>query len=90
MISWNDRRKAKKAASNTMKTTLGQMAKTGALRGTTPPDKNDRFGMQKHDAEMERGAVRREALNLQGMNIRMDRGSAYKEAARRVDRDGKK
>ena len=90
MIAWNDRRKAKKAASNTMKTTLGQMAKTGALRGTTPPDKNDRFGLQKHDAEMERSAVRREASNLQGMYSHMDRGSAYKEAARRVDRNGKK
>jgi hypothetical protein len=46
MIAWNDRRKARKAASNTMKTTLGQMAKTGALRGTTPPSK-DQFEAQK-------------------------------------------
>jgi hypothetical protein len=89
MISWNDRRKAKKAASNTMKTTLGQMAKTGALRGTTAPDKNDRFGLQKHDAEMERGAVRRAAQDLQG-SYGMDRGSAYKEAAKRIDRKGSK
>lgn len=88
-MNWNDRRKAKKAASNTMKTTLGQMAKTGALRGTTAPDKNDRFGMQKHDSEMERGAVRREASDLQG-SYGMDRGSAYKEAAKRIDRKGSK
>jgi hypothetical protein len=88
-MNWNDRRKANKAASNTMKTTLGQMAKTGALRGTTPPDKNDRFGWQKHDAEMERSAVKREASNLQG-SYGMDRGSSYKEAAKRIDKQGKK
>lgn len=86
MIAWNDRRKAKKAASNTMKTTLGQMAKTGALRGTTPPDKKDRSGWAKHDAQMERDSVHREARDLEASYAHLDRGSAYKEAARRADR----
>ncbi len=85
MIAWNDRRKAKKAASNTMKTTLGQMAKTGALRGTPTPEK-DPGGWKKHDASMERDSVHREASNLQGMYPHLDRGGAYKEAARRADR----
>jgi hypothetical protein len=89
-MNWNDRRKANKAASNTMKTTLGQMAKTGALRGTTPPDKKDTMGLQKHDAEMERSAVRREASNIQADYSYMDRGSSYKEAAKRIDKKGKK
>ncbi len=85
MIAWNDRRKAKKAASATMKTTLGQMAKTGALRGTKAPEK-DPGGWKKHDASMERDSVHREARDLQAMYSHLDRGSAYKEAARRADR----
>lgn len=89
MIAWNDRRKAKKAASSTMKTTLGMMAKTGALRGTKAPDKKDTMGLEKHDAGMERSAVKREASNLQG-SYGMDRGSSYKEAAKRIDKQGKK
>ena len=87
---FNDRRKVKKAASATMKTTIVQMAKTGALRGTTPPNKKDRSGWAKHDAQMERDSVHREASNLQGMYAHLDRGGAYKEAARRIDRQGKK
>ncbi len=87
MISWNDRRKAKKAASATMKTTLGQMAKTGALRSTEAPSK-DRGGWQKHDAQMERESVHREARNIQGQ-YGTSRGSAYELAAKRVDRKGK-
>lgn len=57
-MNWNDRRKANKAASNTMKTTLGQMAKTGALRGTTPPPK-EKFAAdaQKRDNKSERKEV---------------------------------
>lgn len=89
MIAWNDRRKAKKAVSSIMKTTLGMMAKTGSLRSTTPPDKNNLFGMQKHDAEMERSAVKREASDLQD-SYGIDRGSSYKEAAKRIDKKGKK
>lgn len=51
---FNDRR-AKKAASATMKTTLGQMAKSGALRGTTKPGPG-----QKSFNKAERGAVKAE------------------------------
>jgi hypothetical protein len=43
-MNWNDRRKAKKAASNTMKTTLGQMAKSGSLRATTTSPGQREFG----------------------------------------------
>ena len=58
MISWNDRRKAKKAASATMKTTLGMMAKTGALRGTTPPPKEQfAAAAEKRDNKDERKEV---------------------------------
>jgi len=85
MIAWNDRRKAKKAASATMKTTLGQMAKTGALRGTEAP-KKDPGGWKKHDAQMERDSVHREARDLEASYSHLDRGAAYKEAARRADR----
>jgi hypothetical protein len=59
MIAWNDRRKAKKAASSTMKTTLGMMAKTGALRGTTPPSKDVRTA---HDEKMDNKEERRDVL----------------------------
>ena len=90
MISWNDRRKAKKAASATMKTTLGQMAKAGTLRGTPVPSKTDRLGFDKHDAQMERDSVHREARDLEASYAHLDRGAAYKEAARREDRKGKK
>jgi hypothetical protein len=58
MIAWNDRRKAKKAASATMKTTLGMMAKTGALRGTTPPPKEQfAAAKEKRDNKDERKEV---------------------------------
>jgi hypothetical protein len=87
MIAWNDRRKAKKAASATMKTTLGQMAKTGALRGTKAPSK-DRSGWEKHDAQMERDSVHREARDIQGQ-YGTSRGSAYEIATKRIDRKGK-
>ena len=58
MIAWNDRRKAKKAASATMKTTLGMMAKTGALRGTTPPSKDRNVAAsEKRENKSERAEV---------------------------------
>jgi len=59
MIAWNDRRKAKKAASSTMKTTLGMMAKTGALRGTTPPPKDQ---YEAADQKRENKEERRDVL----------------------------
>jgi len=93
MISWNDRRKAKKAASNTMKTTLGQMAKTGALRGTTPPPKDKReAAMQKYDNQEERKEVlgsaardrsqRNYAYEVNGSEKRMSKRESIDDAAR--------
>ena len=93
MIAWNDRRKAKKAASATMKTTLGMMAKTGALRGTTPPPKDKReAAMQKYDNQEERKEVlgsaardrsqRNYAYEVNGSEKRMSKRESIDDAAR--------
>lgn len=93
MISWNDRRKAKKAASNTMKTTLGQMAKTGALRGTTPPSKDPyEASSQKRENKAERTEVLESAARdrsrtnyayeVNGMEKRMSKRQSIDDAAR--------
>jgi len=93
MIAWNDRRKAKKAASSTMKTTLGMMAKTGALRGTTPPP-TEQFAAaeQKRDNKSERRDVlesaardrssRNYAYEVNGMEKRMSKRESIDDSAR--------
>ena len=92
MIAWNDRRKAKKAASATMKTTLGMMAKTGALRGTTPPSKDARTASyEKMDNKEERREVldnaardrsqRNYAYEVSGSEKRMSKRESIDSAA---------
>lgn len=61
-MNWNDRRKAKKAASATMKTTLGQMAKSGSLRATTTSPGQREFG------KAERAAVKETAQSAATTN----------------------
>jgi hypothetical protein len=61
-MNWNDRRKAKKAASATMKTTLGQMAKSGSLRATTTSPGQREFG------KAERAAVKEKAQGYASTN----------------------
>jgi hypothetical protein len=103
MIAWNDRRKAKKAASATMKTTLGQMAKTGALRGTKAPSKDPlKRSVEKQESHYEREDVKKSAENMLsesryhasiGGKEETSRGQAYKDAAHLYDfknRSGKK
>jgi hypothetical protein len=103
MIQWNDRRKAKKAASATMKTTLGMMAKTGALKGTTRPS-TEPFAKarEKQDSRYEREDVKKSAESMLsesryhesiGGKEATSRGQAYKDAAHLYDfknRNGKK
>jgi len=74
---FNDRRKAKKAASATMKTTLGQMAKSGSLRATTTTPSTREFG------KVERAAVREEVAKSPDWGSRADRWS---KATERVDK----
>lgn len=76
-MNWNDRRKAKQAASATMKTTLGQMAKSGALRATTTSPGQREFG------KAERGAVQKEVRS--NTSDWSPRASRFKMAAKKVD-----
>lgn len=76
-MNWNDRRKAKKAASNAMKTTLGQMAKSGSLRATTTSPGQREFG------KVERAAVHEE---VRSQTADWDpRAARYSRAAKKVD-----
>lgn len=62
MIFFNDRRKAKKAASATTKAQIAAMAKAGTLRATAKPSSNpyDRQS-DRNDAHYERSDVKYEA-----------------------------
>ena len=75
---FNDRRRAKKAASATMKTTLGQMAKSGSLKATTTSPGQREFG------KAERSAVHEE---VRSQTADWDnRASRYSRAAKKVDK----
>jgi hypothetical protein len=50
MIAWNDRRKAKKAASDTTKAQISAMAKRGTLRATTTSPGQREFGKAEREA----------------------------------------
>lgn len=73
---FNDRRRAKKAASDTMKTTLGQMAKSGSLRAVTTSPGQREFG------KAERAAVREEVAKSPDWGSRAGR---WATATKRVD-----
>jgi hypothetical protein len=83
MISWNDRRKAKKAASATTKAQLGAMAKTGTLRAAPKRSTADKFASTGAD---ERRAVKDTArsVGFEAGNDPYARGKNYKIAAKRV------
>ena len=96
-MMFNDRRKAKKAASATMKKTVGMMAKTGAIKSTTPPSKEPfAKAREKQDSRDERQSVKKSAESMindskyhasisQGAQKETPRGDAYKDAARMYD-----
>jgi hypothetical protein len=82
MISWNDRRKAKKAQSVETKKNLAAMAKQGTLRDGGPA-RTDKWDTSGHD---ERAAVHNEARQA-GWEAGADpyaRAKNYKTAAKRV------
>jgi hypothetical protein len=86
-MNWNDRRKAKQAASATMKTTLGQMAKSGALRKTATTPGGREFG------KVERAAVKETAQSNATMNYlggsrenTTPQRKDYDQAARKIDK----
>ena len=83
MIGWNDRRKAKKAASNTTKAQIGAMAKAGTLRAAPKRSTADKFASTGKD---ERQAVANEARQVgwEAGNDPYARGKNYKTAAKRV------
>jgi hypothetical protein len=87
MIAWNDRRKAKKAASATMKTTLGQMAKSGSLRATTTTPGGREFGKRERAAVQEQAQERATTNYLGGTreNTKPQRQD-YDASARNVDK----
>ncbi len=87
MISWNDRRKTKFKSPQVEALAKASAAGARGIRATDAPAK-DPSGWQKHDAEMERASVHREARDIQAQ-YNTSRGSAYETAARRVDRKGK-
>jgi hypothetical protein len=82
MIGWNDRRKAKKAASNTTKAQIAAMAKAGTLRAE-PKRSTDKWASTGKD---ERQAVASEARQVgwEAGNDPYARGKNYKTAAKRV------
>ena len=82
MIGWNDRRKAKKAASNTTKAQIGAMAKAGTLRAE-PKRSKDNWSSTGKD---ERQAVANEARQVgwEAGNDPYARAKNYKTAAKRV------
>lgn len=91
-MNWNDRRKARKAASNTMKTTLGMMAKTGAIKKLDAPSKIPaEAASQKSDNKRERKEVMDSAYRIRseynykaenaGSDKRMSRGESVDKAA---------
>lgn len=83
-MNWNDRRKAKQAASATMKTTLGQMAKSGSLRATTTSPGQRQFG------KAERAAVQSEVNAEESKYGPVDNPGITGSRAERVARATKK
>lgn len=80
-MQWNDRRKAKQAASAAMKTTLGQMAKGGTLRQTATTPGRRAFG------KAERNAVQAEVRgNKDDFRPRAER---YADATKKVNTTAK-
>jgi hypothetical protein len=77
MIAWNDRRKAKKAASDTTKAQISAMAKRGTLRATTTSPGQREFG------KAERAAVHEEVRN--NTSDWSPRATRYSMAARKVE-----
>jgi hypothetical protein len=81
-MNWNDRRKAKKAASATTRAQIGAMAKAGTLR-SEPKRSTDKWATTGKD---ERSAVANEARQV-GWEAGQDpyaRAKNYKVAAKRV------
>jgi hypothetical protein len=81
-MNWNDRRKAKNAASSEMKKNLSAMAKTGTLRAE-PKRSGDNWSSTGKD---ERRAVSNEARQVgwEAGNDPYARAKNYKTAAKRV------
>ena len=92
MIFFNDRRKAKKAASATTKAQIKAMAKAGTLRATATPSKEPyQRQKDKHEAHYERADVKYEASygmsrapRYNGENV--SRKEALYRAAQRKDK----
>jgi hypothetical protein len=76
-MNWNDRRKAKKAASETTKAQISAMAKRGTLRATTTSPGQREFG------KAERAAVREEVRN--NTSDWSPRANRFSMAAKKVD-----
>jgi hypothetical protein len=76
-MNWNDRRKAKKAASATTRAQITAMAKSGTLRATTEPTTGS-----KNFNRVERSAVKSEAMSNSGG--KMPNKDNYARAAKTV------
>jgi hypothetical protein len=83
-MNWNDRRKAKKAASDTTKAQLSAMAKRGTLRATTTSPGQREFG------KAERAAVQSEVNAEQAKYGPVDNPGITGSRAQRVARATKK
>ena len=84
MIAWNDRRKAKKAASDTTKAQIGAMAKRGTLRAATTSPGQREFG------KAERAAVQSEVNAEQAKYGPVDNPGVTGSRAERVARATRK
>jgi hypothetical protein len=87
MIFFNDRRKAKKAASATTRAQIGAMAKQGTLRATTTSPGQREFG------KAERGAVNKEVADVNRQwgptdqpGITGSRAKRWDSATKKVDK----
>lgn len=89
MIAWNDRRKARKAASNTMKTQLGMMAKTGAIKKLDAPSKDPyEAASEKRDNKSERKEVMDSAYRIRSeYNYKAENAGSDKRMSRRESVD---
>lgn len=81
-MNWNDRRKARKAASSEMKKNLSAMAKAGTLRAEPKRSKD----MWQSTGKDERNAVANEARQVgwEAGNDPYAKAKNYKTAAKRV------
>mgnify|MGYP006295017401 CR=1 FL=1 len=77
---FNDRRKAKKAASATTKAQIAAMAKAGTLRAETTSPGQRKFG------QAERSAVKSEASNMAAYRNEYPNKNDYAAAAKKVSK----